>query len=122
MAGKVDDDLAMIVFIHRLFLEEGLAVQVVEVVVFLFDVQAFAVQHFIVDILVVMGEPVAHSFHIFLCPADDIIEEAFFHPLFHVDKHHAGIEIAFRVNPLHLQFFLAVRYHGHVVSLEVQIS
>ena len=122
MAGEVDDDLFMVVFVDRLFFEEGLAVQVVEVVVFLFNEEAFAIQHFIMDILVMMGEAISYPFHIFFCPTDDIIEKAFFHPLFHVDKHHAGIEIPFSMDPLHLQFFFAVRYHSHVVSLEVQIS
>ena len=108
MAGEVDNDLAMIVLIHRLFFEKGLAVQVVEVVVFLFNEEAFAVQHFIMDVLVMVGEAVSYPLHIFLCPANDIIEEAFFHPLFHVDEHHACIEITLRVNPFHLQFFFAV--------------
>ena len=47
VAGEVDDHLFMVVFVHRLFLEEGLAVQVVEVVVFLFDVESLASQHLI---------------------------------------------------------------------------
>lgn len=46
VAGEVDNDLSVIVLIYRLFFEKGLAVQIVEVIVFLFDEETFAV-HFL---------------------------------------------------------------------------
>ena len=54
MAGEVDDDLVLIVFVHRLLLEEGLPVQVVEVVVLLFNIEALTIEHLIVNVLIMV--------------------------------------------------------------------
>ena len=108
VAGEVDDDLLVIVFVHRLFLEKGLAVQVIEVVVFIFDVEALAVQHLIQDILVMLGQRFAFITGVDFRTMYNFIKAIVLHPFFYIKKHHARIKITLRMQFLLLMLFPTV--------------
>lgn len=122
MAGEVNDDFIFIVFIDGLLGKQGVTIQIIEIVVFLVDIEAFTIKHFIVDILIVMREAVSYTLDVFFCTADDVVEELFFHPKACIDEHHAGIEIAGGVHALCIGLLSAIRYHGDSISLKVQFG
>ena len=99
-----------------------MAIQIVEVVVFLVDIKAFTVKHFVMDVLIVVREAIAYTLDVFFCASDDVVEEVFFHPETCIDEHHAGIEITGGVHALCIGLFSAIRYDGDSISLKVQFG
>lgn len=122
MAGEVNDDFIFVVFIDGLLGKQGVAIQIVEVVVFLVDIKAFTVKHFVMDVLIVVREAVSYTLDVFFRTADDVVEEVFFHPETCIDEHHAGIEITGGVHALCIGLFSAIRYDGDSISLKVQFG
>ena len=121
MAREVDNDLLFIVCVDRLFFENGLPVQVVEVIVLPIDEEDFPVQHLVMNVLVVVGEAVPHFFHIFLSAADDVIEEVLLCPFSEIDEHHACVEVALCMNPGGLEGFEAVCHDGAGFPRKIKI-
>lgn len=122
MAGEVNDDFIFVVFIDGLLGKQGVAIQIVEVVVFLVDIKAFTVKHFIMNVLIMVREAVSYTLDVFFRTADDVVEEVFFHPETCIDEHHAGIEITGGVHALCIGLFSAIRYNGDSISLKVQFG
>ena len=122
MAGEVNDDFIFVVFIDGLLGKQGVAIQIVEVVVFLVDIKAFTVKHFIMNVLIMVREAVSYTLDVFFRTADDVVEEVFFHPETCIDEHHAGIEITGGVHALCIGLFSAIRYDGDRISLKVQFG
>lgn len=122
MAGEVNDDFIFIVFIDGLLGKQGVPIQIVEVVVFLVDIEAFTVKHFIMDILVMVRKAVSYTLDVFFRTADDVVEEVLFHPETCIDEHHAGIEITGGVHALCIGLFSAIRYDGDSISLKIQFG
>lgn len=122
MAGEVNDDFIFVVFIDGLLGKQGVAIQIVEVVVFLVDIKAFTVKHFVMDVLIVVREAIAYTLDVFFCASDDVVKEIFSHPKLHIDEHHTSIEVAGGVHALGIGLFSAIRYDGDSISLKVQFG
>ena len=122
MAGEVNDDFIFVVFIDGLLGKQGVAIQIVEVVVFLVDIKAFTVKHFIMDVLIMVREAVSYTLDVFFRTADDVVEEVFFHPETCIDEHHAGIEVAGGMHASGIGLFSAIRYDGDRISLKIKLS
>lgn len=122
MAGEVNDDFIFVVFIDGLLGKQGLTIQIVEVVVFLVDIEAFTVKHFIMNVLIMVREAVSYTLDVFFCASDDVVKEIFSHPKLHIDEHHAGIEVAGGMHALGIGLFSAIRYDGDSISLKVQFG
>ena len=120
MTGEVNDDFIFVVFIDGLLGKQGLTIQIVEVVVFLVDIEAFTVKHFIMNVLIMVREAVSYTLDVFFCASDDVVKEIFSHPKLHIDEHHAGIEVAVGMHALGIGLFSAIRYDGDSISLKVQ--
>lgn len=93
MAGEVNDDFIFVVFIDGLLGKQGVAIQIVEVVVFLVDIEAFTVKHFVKDVLIMKREVLSCVPCVCFCAADNVVKEIVFRPLLQINKHHARIEV-----------------------------
>lgn len=122
MAGEVNDDFIFVVFIDGLLGKQGVAIQIVEVVVFLVDIKAFTVKHFIMNVLIMVREAVSYTLDVFFRTADDVVEEVFFHPKLHIDEHHTSIEVAGGMHASGIGLFSTVGYDGNSISLKIKLS
>lgn len=122
MAGEVNDDFIFVVFIDGLLGKQGVAIQIVEVVVFLVDIKAFTVKHFIMDVLIMVREAIAYTLDVFFCASDDVVEEVFFHPETCIDEHHTSIEVAGGMHAFGIGLFSTVGYDGDSISLKIKLS
>lgn len=122
MAGEVNDDFIFVVFIDGLLGKQGVAIQIVEVVVFLVDIKAFTVKHFVMDVLIVVREAIAYTLDVFFCASDDVVKEIFSHPKLHIDEHHTSIEVAGGMHAFGIGLLSTVGYDGDSISLKVQFG
>ena len=122
MAGEVNDDFIFVVFIDGLLGKQGVAIQIVEVVVFLVDIKAFTVKHFIMDVLIMVREAVSYTLDVFFCASDDVVKEIFSHPKLHIDEHHTSIEVAGGMHASGIGLFSTVGYDGDSISLKIKLS
>ena len=116
----MNDDLFLIIFIHWLFFEQRLPVQVVEVVVLLFNIEALTIEHLIVNVLIMVRKTVAYTFYVFLRAADNVIKAALLHPWSQIHQHHTCIEITARMHAFHLCLFISVRYDSDKLIPKVE--
>lgn len=122
MTGEVNDDFIFIIFIDGLLGKQGVPIQIVEVVVFFIEIEAFTVKHFIMNVLIMVRKAVSYTLDVFFRTADDVVEEVFFHPETCIDEHHAGIEVAGGMHASGIGLFSAIRYDGDRISLKVQFG